>query len=100
MTHKTLSFHDLHLTTREVYLQMGYGDSLPDSRVAEEVADVMAMAEEVARPRFCFHVMNGTLHERPSQLEVGEQGVNMGDVIVENILGLGVNIIASKTIEK
>lgn len=26
--------------------------------------------------------------------------VNMGDVIVENILGLGVNIIASKTIEK
>lgn len=26
--------------------------------------------------------------------------VNMGDVIVENILGLGVDIIASKTIEK
>ena len=79
MTHKTLSFHDLHLTPRKVYLQMGYGDSLPDSRVAEEVADVMAMAEEVARPRFCYHVMNGTLHERPPRLAVGDKGASLAD---------------------
>ena len=70
MTQKTLSFHDLHITLHEVYVQMGYGDTLPDSRVVEEVNAVMAMAEEVASPRFCYHVMDGMLHDNTHLLVV------------------------------
>ena len=74
MTQKSLCFHDLVISPHEVYVQMGYGDTLPDSRVVEEVAMVMAMAEKVARPRFCYHVMGGTLNDHPPLLMVFSGG--------------------------
>lgn len=87
MTHKTLSFYDLHLSPHEVYVQMGYGDILPDSRVASEVAEIMEKTGKVARPRFCYHVTSGRLQIHPCLLYLDNITMQVGRIISRQLSG-------------
>ena len=56
MTLKHLSFKDLAITLADVYVQMGYGDAMPDEQTQCETQAVVDDVRHWLRPQFCFFV--------------------------------------------
>ena len=63
MFEKRLSLDSLHVHPEEVYRQMGYGKDAPDERTAVEVMRLLTSASQIAVPRYCYRVMDGSLYK-------------------------------------
>ena len=61
MTYRQLSYSELGLNLRDVYVQMGYDGAEADADVEAEVCAVEELIAAVARPRYCYFVAKGTL---------------------------------------
>ena len=56
MTHSTLYYEELNISTADVYAQMDYGDAEPDEQTQRETQDVINEVCPWLRPQFCFFV--------------------------------------------
>ena len=56
MTEKTLTYHDLQITPKDVYEQMGYHGALPDEATQQETQAIIDDVRTWLRPQFCFFV--------------------------------------------
>ena len=85
MFEKRLSLENLHIRPEEVYRQMGYGKETPDERTAAEVKRLFASATQIAVPRYCYMVMDGTLEK--DLLLMGEHEFHLGSIIMRQLTG-------------
>lgn len=85
MFEKRLSLENLHIRPEEVYRQMGYGKETPDERTAAEVKRLFASATQIAVPRYCYMVMDGTLEK--DLLLMGEHEFHLGSIITRQLTG-------------
>ncbi|MBO4606512.1 MAG: methionine synthase [Prevotella sp.] len=85
MFEKRLSLENLHIRPEEVYRQMGYGKETPDERTVAEVKRLFASAMQIAVPRYCYMVMEGTLEK--DLLLMGEREFHLGSIIGRQLAG-------------
>ena len=87
MTYRQLSYSELGLNLRDVYVQMGYGGAEADADVEAEVCAVEELIAAVARPRYCYFVVKGTLDTVRHVLTVGCTELNVGRIISRQLRG-------------
>ena len=87
MTEKTLIYSDLSVTDADVCEQMGYGTTVPDSRVLSELHAIVDEVSRFLRPRFCFFVERGTLNVEEGTLTVGATRFDLAKIIARQLHG-------------
>lgn len=88
MFEKQLTFDDLDITDSELYVQMGYGNSVPDDDIKHEICMMKQTVAQILRPRFCFVVANGgTVDKEGNTLCLEDTTFNVGRIITRQILG-------------
>ena len=85
MFEKRLSLENLHIRPEEVYRQMGYGKETPDERTVAKMKRLFASATQIAVPRYCYMVMDGTLEK--DLLLMGEHEFHLGSIITRQLTG-------------
>lgn len=85
MTHKSLSFSDLHLSLHDVYRQMGYAGVSPSVEVMARTEDLVRRVAAVARPRFAFVTAYGSLLGH--QLVSGDVTLRVGRMVARQLTG-------------
>lgn len=83
MTIKELVFEDLHITEREVWRQMGYGETTPDDRVAKTTRQIIREVSPMVHPRFGYTVVSGELLS--NLLRVDNQTLHVGKTIATQL---------------
>ncbi|MCR4854222.1 MAG: methionine synthase [Prevotella sp.] len=68
MQEKQLIFSDLAISKKDVFEQMGYGESTPDEAVLSELRTIIEEVDKLVRPRFIYTVVNATLSIDPPSL--------------------------------
>lgn len=93
MIYKELKYDDLHITLKEVYESMQYGDNVPDESVRTEIDAVIAEISTFLRPRFCVINVEGVLDTETNTLNiVGSDGLSnitfdIGKIIARQLKG-------------
>lgn len=86
MFEKQLTYDDLDIDDRELYIQMGYGDALPDDAVRRETEEMKSAVRDVLRPRFAFVVEeSGKVDTELKTLVTGGELFNVGRIITSQI---------------
>ena len=62
----TLSYSDLKITPSDLYVQMGYGDSIPDEMTLREAESVLNEIKFWLNAQYCFFISDGELDEGSS----------------------------------
>lgn len=93
MIYKELKYDDLHITLKEVYESMQYGDNVPDESVCMETEAVLAEISTFLKPRFCVIHVDGVLDAKTNTLNVvGSDGLSnvtfdIGKIIARQLKG-------------
>lgn len=81
MISRECSYSDLNISPADFYVQMGYGEAVPDGQT---VAETEALVREIAaavRPRFCFFITDGAFDTDRQILSVMGQDFSVGGII-------------------
>ena len=89
MFEKRLTFDDLDISDRELFIQMGYGeDNAPDGDILREINEMKAEVRGILHPRFCFTVIDGgTLDTKEKTLTIGGNTFSIGRIITAQLKG-------------
>ena len=82
-----VTYADLGIQQKDIYEQMGYGESTPDADVLRELSDIEARISSFLRPQFCFFLAKGTLDEQQHTLTVGGKTFQIGRIISRQLRG-------------
>lgn len=58
----TIKFGDLKITPAEIYLEMGYGNNIPDPVTVTITESLLSEAEQIVTPRFYYNIYKGIPH--------------------------------------
>ncbi len=89
MIERGLSYADLRISPGDVYVQMGYGDAVPDDVIHAETLGMLDTVSRILRPRFCFFVTSGTLDEEGMTLESAGRNFGIGRIIARQLRDAG-----------
>lgn len=85
---KSLVYDDLDITNRNLAIQMGYGDIMPDDDVMQEVEDIKTEVRSFLKPRFCFTIItNASLDVAERTLSVRQDVFQVGRIITSQLCG-------------
>lgn len=87
MTERILTYDSLGISREEIYVQMGYGDASPDDATAAEIDEMIERVRSVLRPRFCFFISGGVLHEDEKRLGARGEQFEIGRIITRQLRG-------------
>lgn len=88
MFEKQLTYDDLDITDKELFVQMGYGDNIPGDDLIEELESIKREVRAFLRPRFCFVLSeNARLNADKRQLAVGNKTYEIGRIITAQLRG-------------
>lgn len=88
MFEKQLTYDDLDITDKELFVQMGYGDNMPGDDVIKELESVRREIRVFLRPRFCFILLDDArLDVDRRQLAVGDKVFDIGRIIAAQLRG-------------
>lgn len=87
MTERELTFDSLGISREEIYVQMGYGSSMPDATVISETDAIIGQVKGILRPRFCFFVSGGVLHDDADRLGARGEQFDIGRIITRQLRG-------------
>jgi len=87
MTERELTYDSLGISRGEICVQMGYGDNMPDAAVAAEIDGIIRQVRSVLRPRFCFFITGGVLHEDSNRLGARGEQFDIGRIITRQLRG-------------
>ena len=85
MFYQQLTLDELGILPEMVYQQMGYGQSVPDSRTVREVSSLLSEARGIARPAFCFSIWHGEVG--PESLHLTGHDFQIGKIIARQMKG-------------
>lgn len=84
---RELTYCQLGITPDDVYTQMGYGSSTPDSATVAETHAMLKEAEAVTRPSFCFFITDGSLDSDSARLSAMGHDFDIGKIISRQLRG-------------
>lgn len=88
MFEKRLTYDDLDITDRELFVQMGYGDNSPTDDIRQEIEVIRDEVRGILRPHFCFIVADGgTVDTANDTLNVEGRTFSVGRIISRQIRG-------------
>ena len=87
MTERELTFDSLGISREEIYVQMGYGSSVPDATVVSETDAIIGQVKGILRPRFCFFISGGVLDTGEKTLAARGFHFNIGNIIARQLRG-------------
>ncbi len=87
MNKVTLTYEQLGITSAELYEQMGYGASVPDERILQEVDAVVEEVQSFLQPSFCFFVKYGSLDLQENTLTIDDTTLSVGKIIARQLRG-------------
>lgn len=88
MFEKQLTYDDLDITDEELFVQMGYGESVPGADVLREMQLVRQEVRGFLKPRFCFTLIEeGSLDIAAKTLTVGGKVFQVGRIITSQLRG-------------
>lgn len=88
MFEKSLTYDDLDISDKDIFIQMGYGDALPGDDVMAEIAEMRFRIRSFLRPRFCFtSPMAGSLDTEKKILHAGGFSFSVGRIITAQLRG-------------
>ena len=85
MFEKRLSIESLHVHPEDVYRQMGYGKETPDERTAASVIRLLTSVSQIAVPRYCYTVIEGSLEKDVLRME--DCVFHLGSIIARQLVG-------------
>lgn len=85
MTERELTFDSLGISREEIYVQMGYGSSVPDATVVSETDAIIGQVKGILRPRFCFFISGGVLDTDEKTLAARGFHFNIGHIIARQL---------------
>ncbi len=83
----TLSYSDLKITPSDLYVQMGYGDSIPDEMTLREAESVLNEIKFWLNAQYCFFISDGELDEGSSVIISMGREHRIGRVIARQLRG-------------
>lgn len=88
MFEKSLTYDDLDISDKDIFIQMGYGDALPGDEVMAEIAEMRSRIRSFLRPRFCFtSPMAGSLDTEKKILHASGFSFSVGRIITAQLRG-------------
>lgn len=84
MTGKELTFEALQIGKDDLSWQIGYRDTMPETRVMTIISEVMSEVSKIAIPCFCYEVKRGILGNR--SLLVGKVNLSIGSMVARQLL--------------
>ena len=85
MTEKVFTFEELHITSEDIYRQMGDVSGMADRRLLAEIEHEANEVAKVVVPRMCYVVKYGKLGDH--QLETDGVVLNIGKTIARQLAG-------------
>lgn len=88
MFEKQLTYYDLDITDKELFVQMGYGDNIPGADIMEEIEKMKDTVRRILHPKFCFVISKeGSLDVKEKTLEVCGRIFQVGRIITAQLRG-------------
>ncbi len=88
MFEKQLTYDDLDIADRELFVQMGYGESLPDADIMHEIDRLKSEIRAFLKPRFGFVTLDGgELDTANKTLLIDGTLFNVGRIITSQLRG-------------
>lgn len=78
-----IPFPDLHLSLREIYEAMGYGETQPDIRVIELVEDMLLRVKRTVVPRAYYQISDCEILSE--QIKIQDTLFNTGKIIARSL---------------
>ena len=89
MFEKQLTYDDLDIADKEIFIQMGYGENTPGEDILAEMNEMKATVRNILQPRFCFTVIEGgELNTEEKLLSVEGTTFSVGRIITSQLRGL------------
>ena len=61
MTTDVISYDALDISPEDIYREMGYGDTMPDDSIRDEIAEMTSDIRQWLRPRYAFTALRGSV---------------------------------------
>lgn len=88
MFEKHLTYDDLDISEKDIFIQMGYGDAIPGDDIMAEIAEMRERIRSFLRPRFCFtEPITGCLDTEKKILHAGGFDFSVGRIITAQLRG-------------
>lgn len=88
MFEKQLTYDDLDIADRDLFVQMGYGDAVPGDDVMAEIDSMKRKVRSILHPRFCFIIVDeASLDVEEKTLAVGTRVFHVGRIITSQLRG-------------
>lgn len=89
MFEKRLTYDDLDISDRELFIQMGYGEvNSPDGDIMREINAMKAEVREILHPRFGFTIVDGgVLDAQQKTLTINGTTFSIGRIITAQLKG-------------
>lgn len=88
MFEKHLTYDDLDICDNDLFIQMGYGESVPDESVMKEIEMMKQRIRALLHPKFCFIITDGgSLDAKEKTLSVDNVTFNVGRIITAQLRG-------------
>lgn len=88
MFEKQLTYDDLDITDKDLFVQMGYGNNVPDADIKEEIDNMKDTVRQILHPRFCFVILDGgSLDVKEKTLDVCGRIFQVGRIITAQLRG-------------
>lgn len=88
MFEKHLTYDDLDISEKDIFVQMGYGDAVPGEDIMAEISEMRERIRSFLRPRFCFtEPMEGSLDTEKKLLSAGGFDFSVGRIITAQLRG-------------
>lgn len=84
MKHFQLLFSDLSINRDDIYLNLGYGGTSPDTEITQMVEDAIAKASEISHPSAAYLFCEGAISSK-SYLTLNEVQMKIGIIIGRNL---------------
>ena len=87
MVTKILDYHHLHIEPKDLYEQMGYGETPPHEDVMHETAAMTAEISALLRPQYCYFITKGELDTERHILHAMGRQLQVGRIISRQLKG-------------
>ena len=87
MNRVELTYDQLAINPSELYEQMGYGQSIPDEAILQEIDKVLREVKSFLKPSFCYFVKYGALDLEQYTLTIEDTTLSVGKIIARQLRG-------------
>lgn len=68
MTTDTLTISDLNISCQDIYVEMGYGENMPDPSVCRETETMLGEISSWLKPRYAFFAIRGHVNTETNEV--------------------------------